>query len=107
MNVSYERAGKHDTPGSYRREPRPSGLGKVSSKAKAFRPGRANSVGAPRQPLRRSVLVLCQRPGKHDTPARTGGSRGLQASEKSAATPRPSGPDPAAVGSMVIPLGLP
>jgi hypothetical protein len=41
-----------------------------------------------------SIRVLCEWAGKHDTPARTGGSRGLQASEKSAATPRPSGPDP-------------
>jgi len=40
-----------------------------------------------------SIRVLCEWAGKHDTPARTGGSRGLQASEKSAATPRPSGPN--------------
>jgi hypothetical protein len=28
------------------------------------------------------MVPLCEKVGKHDTPARTGGNRGLQASEK-------------------------
>jgi hypothetical protein len=54
-------------------------------------------MGAP------SIRVLCEWAGKHDTPARTGGSRGLQASEKSAATPRPSGPDPIPIRTKRVP----